>query len=187
MFPGFPQKAMSHADIICCAFTEIWYTSEYLKFFLECRLGRSWNLGGTGPTTTRGRRACCKCGVDLKKKNTRDRLYCPGAHDRPSQVLPGLSARTVEHQGSTVNLVFFFSGPPRELAACVPARCYWELELHWNRCTIPSSCVPVCPGTVRYARDICTILLYCCLPSVRCTDHLLILRLYLPKGYGRGY
>jgi hypothetical protein len=23
VFPGFPQKAMSHADIICCAFTEI--------------------------------------------------------------------------------------------------------------------------------------------------------------------
>jgi hypothetical protein len=22
-FPGFPLKAMSHADIICCAFTEI--------------------------------------------------------------------------------------------------------------------------------------------------------------------
>jgi hypothetical protein len=23
VFPGFPPKAMSHADIICCAFTEI--------------------------------------------------------------------------------------------------------------------------------------------------------------------
>jgi hypothetical protein len=46
VFPGFPLKAMSHADIICCAFTEIWARDQEWsrvcpftgKDFLERRL-----------------------------------------------------------------------------------------------------------------------------------------------------